>query len=64
MNPEITSKILAHMLEAIESPPPTIEESIKHAEEEGWYSHEEAELYMKAYERCFNKGKELYPDGE
>lgn len=57
-----TEEVLAHMQEAIDSPPPSIEESVHHAEELGVYTHEEAELYIEAYRRAFHKCHELYDE--
>lgn len=58
-----------HAKEAIEAidkclstPPPTIEEAIHEAEERHVYTHEEAQLYIDAYRRCFLKSKEIYPE--
>ncbi len=39
-----------------------VEESIHEAEEKGVYTHEEAQLYIEAYEKCFLKSKELYDE--
>lgn len=62
MDKEKTDEVLRHMQEAADAPPPSIEESIRHAEELGVYSHEEAELYINAYRNCFHRERELYPE--
>lgn len=57
-----TEEVMRHMQETADAEPPSIEASIRRAEELEVYTHEEAELYIDAFRKAFHKCHELYDE--